>query len=937
MAWAALAQLAAPGVAPAQTDPSGAWHTWRTEHFRVHAKLEQRDAAVAAAREAERAYGLLVRELRPPRGIVDLTLLDNTDFSNGAASIIPSNRLVVFLTPPGPDVSLGVYDAWLRVVLTHELAHLFHLDRADGVWGVLQQVFGRAPGLFPNTYQPSWVSEGLATYYESRLTHGGRVRGAFHTQLLRAAAAGGRWPGANDATLTLSAWPAGTRPYAWGSRFFALQAATYGDSVVPRFVDRSSGQWWPLATSRPLHGAGGVSVDAGWRRLWERADADGAPAADSVVLVRGLFVEPQLTLAPDGSRLAYVRHDGRSVGRVEIRGATDGRVLAHRRLTGGAEIAWVADTLYVTQLDFGSPVEIWSDLYRWVPGRSWTRLTRRARFTTPFATRDRSVGVLTSRGGTRSVVALQGPMSRPRSFPAPPADEWANLAVSPDGRWVAGVRHHGGRFDVVVWPREDPDQVVSVTDDLALEADPAWSPDGARLLFVSERSGLPQIYEYDLAMGRLRRRTDVSTGAREPQEAPDGTLYHSTLLADGFAIVRQPAAPPVLLNAPPTPPAPLFEPAPAVPVTEGGYDPWPALRPRYWIPVGRDEGSAGFFVGALTSGVDPIGRTSYGVTALVAPDRGRWEAGLSVEHRRWKAASVDVGLSQTWDPTFGVTSDGTVVTLAERERRLTAGLTLRWRRWRTGVSLRMGGELEGSALAVDDTLQVGVPSLPVFAGGVVAARVAHASRPLLAIAPENGVVLDGRVSRRWAVAGDGWSYGVRGAVTGYLALPLPGFAHWVLAVRVSGAQNGGPTPQRFSVGGESGDLFEIVPGYAVGAGRRAFPLRGYPRHGAFTRAFVGAAELRIPLVLASIGIWKLPVVLDRISLSAFAELGGGWRQGDPAVPTALRDVGAEVVFDLGVSYDVPLQVRLGGAVPLTDGAGVSRGDARMYIAFGPAF
>ncbi|UCG85107.1 MAG: hypothetical protein JSW71_14340, partial [Gemmatimonadota bacterium] len=47
------------GSVHAQIDPSGEWRTWHTEHFRVHAPAAYASAAVRAAREAERAYGLL--------------------------------------------------------------------------------------------------------------------------------------------------------------------------------------------------------------------------------------------------------------------------------------------------------------------------------------------------------------------------------------------------------------------------------------------------------------------------------------------------------------------------------------------------------------------------------------------------------------------------------------------------------------------------------------------------------------------------------------------------------------------------------------------------------------------------------------------------------------------------------------------------------------
>src|SRR5207237_5840170 len=114
----------------------------------------------------------------PPRQVVALTLVDDIDSPDGATLVFPSDRIYVFLPPPATDPGLQHYDSWLRLVTTHELTHVFHLDRVRGLWSGLQAVFGRAPGLFPNTYQPSWVTEGLATYYESRFTNGGPATGS---------------------------------------------------------------------------------------------------------------------------------------------------------------------------------------------------------------------------------------------------------------------------------------------------------------------------------------------------------------------------------------------------------------------------------------------------------------------------------------------------------------------------------------------------------------------------------------------------------------------------------------------------------------------------------------------------------------------------------------------------------------------------------------
>ncbi|MGH7569713.1 MAG: hypothetical protein ACREL9_12245, partial [Gemmatimonadales bacterium] len=263
--WLVVGGLSLGAGAAAQVDPSGRWRTLHTPHFRIHFRPDERDVARRAAREAERAYALLTAELHPPRGMVDLTLGDDIDASNGFASVAPSNRITVLLAPPADDPALQDNDDWLRLVITHELAHVFHLDRTRGFWRVLQGVFGRAPGLFPNAYQPSWVIEGFATYYESRLTTAGRADGSFHTQLLAADAGASRSPW--DA-LRFTRWPGGSLPYAYGSRFFHSLAQRAGDSLIPRFGEATAGQLIPYRVGRQLRRVGAsADLQRDWRAM----------------------------------------------------------------------------------------------------------------------------------------------------------------------------------------------------------------------------------------------------------------------------------------------------------------------------------------------------------------------------------------------------------------------------------------------------------------------------------------------------------------------------------------------------------------------------------------------------------------------------------------------------------------------------------------------
>ena len=99
--------------------------------------------------------------------MIDVVLSDDVDFSNGSATPYPTNRIVIYANPPVSESALRYTNDWGQLVITHELTHIFHLDRTRGIWSLGQHVFGRAAALFPNFYNPSWLTEGLAVYEES--------------------------------------------------------------------------------------------------------------------------------------------------------------------------------------------------------------------------------------------------------------------------------------------------------------------------------------------------------------------------------------------------------------------------------------------------------------------------------------------------------------------------------------------------------------------------------------------------------------------------------------------------------------------------------------------------------------------------------------------------------------------------------------------------
>ena len=99
--------------------------------------------------------------------------------------------------------------------------------------------------------------------------------------------------------------------------------------------------------------------------------------------------------------------------------------------------------------------------------------------------------------------------------------------VSPDGKSVA---YAVSTIDVVESKSTSAIWMTSLADGTARQLttgskhdrDPAFSPDGKQLAFVSDRDGAPQIYLIDLGGGEARALTHLKAGADGPQWSPDG-------------------------------------------------------------------------------------------------------------------------------------------------------------------------------------------------------------------------------------------------------------------------------------------------------------------------------------------------------------------------------------------------------------------------------
>jgi hypothetical protein len=974
-----LALMAAP--APAQVAPDQRWMEFHTEHFRVLFPPELEDLARRAGARAERAYRLLEETLVPGPSRIDLIVSDDVDLANGMASPFPRPRVIVWANPPTTVQALSFYDDWLDLLIIHELVHVFHLEHRSRGWRAMSVLLGRNPFAFPQLWTAGWVLEGLAVYYESLLTEAGRVKGTHHDMLLRTALLEDRFFTLDRATGDPIRWPGGSTRYVYGSLFVDHLARTYGAETIPAFVEEAGGLWLPFRLNAPARRVFGVSFDRAWEewsdslrvRFGAQADtirAAGLTVPEIVAREQRFVGHPRYR--PDGGALLYMAATGVDEPSARLVGS-DGAVRVLGRVSGLAGASWRRDgTGFLTaQLDLADRHRIFSDLYEMDGAGALRRITRNARVWEPDLHPDGRTAVAVGNArGTNRLLLLEVETGGERELAAPDMGvHWSAPRWSPDGSRIAAARwSQGGVYSIVILTPEG-EGVRTLVSDRAVNGAPTWSPDGRFVVFTSDRTGVTNLHAAEVESGAILQVTNLLSGGFQPDVSPDGEWiafahYH----ADGYDIARVPFAPGEWRPATPLraglevvraePPRAL------VPVEERATAParrYSAVRdllPWTWIPAVDELAGVGMGYGGLVLGSDQIGRHEYMAQGLYYPSGGRFEGSIQWEYNGLGDPQLSALLEQDWrvqlppgTPIGNPPSDTLRTAVLRRDRSAAAGVGWSWPRWNRHLSLGVVGEMtERSRLWDEPALApagVRLTQFPTEAAVAVRGALSTTRGFGLVYGPQQGWGVATTVSgHRYLSPFDGET-GTRGytrvigRTRAYQPLGLRTFARDVLALRLDGGVEAGSTSPGFEVGGTGAGVAagQLAVG-ALGTGI-GFPVRGYAAaEQTGDRALVATAEYRAPLALVERGVRLVPAFLSRVTANAFVDAGTAWCGGAhcdrfPAAgrsPSPLVSIGAEAVAELrfGFMFDLPL--RVGFALPLSEGR-----DPALYLRAGRSF
>ena len=474
------------------------WRVIETEHFKIHYYPEERAAVMDVARMAERAYSRLSRVLdhqfREKKPIIlyasraDFGQNNVTgDLGEGTGGVTEGRfRLLAPLT--------GDYHSFEHV-LAHEMVHEFQYDIfTRGKVENIQNLEDLNP--------PLWFMEGQAEYLSGGPNH------PLTAEWLRDAAVNGRVPTIEQMTEDVR----GVKyfPYRYGESLWEYVGERWGDAAIGQILKETA----TIGVGRAFQKELGLSLHElsdDWR---EAVNATYLPQAASLDRPQ-TFARPLLTPRKSGGQIFLAPTL-----------SADGRYIAF--LSNGSEKRGeIFIDLWLGDAQTGKRVK---RLIKSTTNANFEEL-RLLYSQSAFSNDGRTLAFTAQREGKDVLYLLDIASGKVRSRLDLPIDAIWSPTWSPDDRRIAFSGFRGGITDLFIVDA-DGRNLRQLTNDKYGDLQPSWSPDGRTLAFATERTpatdlsnlrlGPWQIATMDIASGAVTVLPGQAGLNLNPQWSPDG-------------------------------------------------------------------------------------------------------------------------------------------------------------------------------------------------------------------------------------------------------------------------------------------------------------------------------------------------------------------------------------------------------------------------------
>lgn len=509
------------------------WVTVDTEHFHIVYPTRLSGIELLAAAIAEESY----RALEANLGVsfddrIRIYLSDEDEIANGFAMSIGNGHTNIWVHVNDVAEQWTGSEKWLRKVIAHELAHIFHYRAVKSPLRPLDHIIGSP--------LPRFWTEGLAQYLTEDWD---AFRGE---QWLRTAVLDDRLS-YRDGT---SRWN-GQLLYATGNsqvRYFAEQ---YGDSTLADLLTVRKPFAFGLIKTHDFNHAFRKTTGASYREFrenWRRhINIQYNTLAAGMESIDSLGSEP---LDLGGQYIDDVRgRDAflysrslesmvRPITRLTRLDLSNGKesVLAEGSIL--SQISVSDNKVVFARRSRGEAGSIVPDLFVY-DGESdkTTRVTVNRRASSPdfLPGDDNVIAYVASNGGTANIVVRELGSDTERQLTSFSGDvQLGRIRWSPDGSEIAFSEFSADGVRRIRSVSVEDGSIRSITTGTHDDRGPVWSPDGAGLAYTSLRDGVPNVFIKD-SRGFERRVTNVVTGATVVEWIDSS--HSDTLLADRLIVI----------------------------------------------------------------------------------------------------------------------------------------------------------------------------------------------------------------------------------------------------------------------------------------------------------------------------------------------------------------------------------------------------------------
>jgi WD40 repeat protein len=543
------------------------WYTIKTAHFQVHFHNGSERTARVVAKVAEDVYGPVTTLYNfRPDGIIHFIIKDYDDNSNGAAFYY-DNKVEIW-APKMTFILRGTHN-WLRNVVTHEFTHMISLGASRKMTRKIpafyMQYFGYEPEKRPDvlygyphriasypvpmTVVPMWLAEGMAQfqapglYYDQWDSH--------RDMLIRTVVHAGKTLSFSEMGVFGKTSLGNERTYNSGYAFTRYLAKRYGPASLKTLAEQLAKPWRFTVDGalKNISGMSGTELYKEWQAELAKYYSDRlqtilAHRVEGTVLTPKGIGNTFPSWSPDGRQLAYCGSRSDSYLTLTNLYLYDAATQKSKLLKTGvhSQLSWAKDgkRLVYSRIERGRYGSHYSDLYVYdLQKKKEKQLTRQLRALDPdWAPDGTRIVCIVQKDGTDNlaIYSLSGAVEKLTNNEN--GEGLCSPRWSPDGRFIvfSQARNHGR--DLVLYNLQDKTSTALVANE-GDARDPAFSPDGSKIYFSWDRTGIFNIYSIRLDGTERTLWTNVLGGAFMATVSPEGRLAFSNFKYEGYKIAQE--------------------------------------------------------------------------------------------------------------------------------------------------------------------------------------------------------------------------------------------------------------------------------------------------------------------------------------------------------------------------------------------------------------